>query len=55
MSSRKKMRGSLKKVGRCIVPGHGDSCEVTHEIRSSPITRAAEKRQVRREIERELE
>jgi hypothetical protein len=39
-----KMRGHLKRVGRCSVPGHGQSCCVSREIREDCITRQQEKR-----------
>lgn len=49
--NRGKMRGSLKAIGRCSVPGHGQWCVVTHEIRESVMCRAAEKRAWKREVQ----
>lgn len=42
------MRGRLKALGQCSVPGHGQWCVVTREIRESTTCRAAEKREWRR-------
>lgn len=38
-----KLLRALKRFGRCACPGHGQRCEVTRQIRSTPKTRQAEK------------
>lgn len=50
----RKMRGSRKRFGRCSVPGHGDRCEVTQEIREVSTSRAQEKRECKKQISEEL-
>jgi hypothetical protein len=42
------MRKNLK-FGRCHVPGHGQTCEVSHEIRRLG-TRADDRRDYRQEL-----
>lgn len=45
-----KLLRSLKRFGRCACPGHGQGCEVTHQIRATPKTRQAEKAEQRKVI-----
>jgi len=53
MGADAKMRGRLKRVGRCSSPGHGQGCVVTQEIREASVDRAQEKREAASEISRE--
>jgi hypothetical protein len=48
-----KMLRSTKVFGRCRVQGHGSRCwcEPIDEIQNTPITRAQDKRDWKREIE----
>lgn len=50
MSQSKLMR-KRKKFGRCACPGHGDSCEVSRDIQSTPCGRAADRRDTRKAIQ----
>lgn len=49
MLPRGKLLRKQLKFGRCQVPGHGQTCEVTHEIRRLGI-RADDRRDYRREL-----
>ena len=49
-----KMLRKRKQFSRCRVPGHGQKCEVSQEIQNIAITRAIEKREAIKEIEKEL-
>lgn len=51
MSAKGKMRGALRGTGHCRVPGHGQSCSLTHEIRDDGMDRTREKRSWRDEAE----
>lgn len=46
-----------KQFGRCGVEGHGDNwkCEPTAELQDTPFTRAQDKREWKKEINKELE
>lgn len=49
------MRGHLKRVGRCTVPGHGQGCCVTAEVRENCPSREQERRAFLREMEAETD
>ena len=51
-----KLLRKRKQFGRCRVPGHGDNCfcEVCDDIQNTPFTRAQDKEENRKEIEKEL-
>lgn len=46
---RSKLMRAKQNFGRCCVPGHGQSCEVTHEIRR-PCTRADDRRDYQQDL-----
>jgi len=54
MGPENKLTGRRKRFGRCSVPGHGDRCSVTHEIRQSGTSRAQDKREWKKQIKEQL-
>lgn len=52
----KRMLRKRKQFGRCSVKGHGANCfcEVCEDIQGTPFTRAQEKRELKKDIERQL-
>jgi len=60
-----KLLRSRKQFGRCSVDGHGSDnvagykkglvCEVVADIQTTPFTRAQEKREVKEEIEEQMD
>lgn len=45
-----KMLRAKKQFGRCDVKGHGDKCEVSHDIQTIPMTRSQDKREWKQEV-----
>ncbi len=54
MGADAKMLGKVKKFGRCGVEGHGQNCEVSHEIQESPVPKAAEKAKWKKEVSKQV-
>lgn len=50
-----KLMRDKKKFGRCSVPGHGSTCELSHELQSIASGRHDERREIAQEVDRGLD